>query len=182
MSKKIIFLDFDGVLNSSLDWGRTTKNPNKKGLTGILWDAEDIDTQFVKRLNKIIRETGAEIAYSTSWRLYRNLEQLTGILECRGLKGTAIGLTPDLSQQGEIWFGSDRADEVKKWLDSCEDEVYSFVILDDGWEEGFIKQFGDNFILMEKSAGLQKHHVKKAIKILGKKDELREVQKEGVDV
>lgn len=52
---KIIFLDIDGVL--ALAFGSMKRN-NK-------WDAYPFDKKAVKVLNKILKETGAEIVLSS---------------------------------------------------------------------------------------------------------------------
>ena len=57
--KKIIFLDIDGVLNSeTYDKNRT---------------AGAIDPECAKRLNRIIKETNADIVISSSWKLSPSL-------------------------------------------------------------------------------------------------------------
>jgi len=153
---KIIFLDFDGVLNSF-----SSSHDTNRSCTGLEAEAQELNPDLVRLLNKIIRITGAKVVISSSWRYGKKKEELIKILEYRKFKGEIIGLTPDV-------FPSCRADEVQQWLDDYKGEVECFIILDDGHKESFTKQFGDSFILMEKSDGLKKKHVKKAIQILGR--------------
>ena len=56
MSRKVIFLDIDGVLNC----GRT---PNPRKFPYV------VDTRLLSRLKKLLDRTGAKIVLSSSWRL-----------------------------------------------------------------------------------------------------------------
>ena len=56
--KKVIFLDFDGVLNPK--WWNRGKPSDKYG---VLFEAKSVAC-----LRKIINETGADIVISSSWK------------------------------------------------------------------------------------------------------------------
>ena len=66
---KIIFLDIDGVLNTSETFMKRIKNYEKTHK----WTAE-IDLDRVSRLKYIINMTGAKVVLSSSWRLMGKFE------------------------------------------------------------------------------------------------------------
>ena len=140
---KIIFLDFDGVLNFS----------------GFLEERENIhaiDPVCVHRLNRIIDATDAQVVVSSTWRIFFNNQQLREILRDAGFKGQLIDTTIDL--------GGHRGDEIRHWLNNHLG-VTSFVILDDN-DDGISDHFKDQWVETSFVTGLLKVHVEKAINIL----------------
>lgn len=153
---KIIFLDIDGVLNSrAYDRKRN-------------WDEQtDIDETRLPLIKEIVDATGAKIVLSSTWRQYwdrdtnRCDEDGLYINKTFGKFGLSIfDKTPDLG------IATVRMDEISKWLKDTDEEIESFVIIDDyryGWgdlSEHFVKT-EPNFRL-----GIEKEHVEKAIEIL----------------
>ena len=140
---KVIFLDVDGVLNSSQD-GYSIRLRTDSHL---------------KLLQRIVKKTGAKIVLSSSWRIgftpaSRNL--LARFKEC-GLE--LMDCTPELP-------GSCRGDEIRQWLT---DNVYNydienFVILDD---EANMAEFTDkNLVQTDTNIGLQKQNAIECIRTL----------------
>lgn len=137
-TRRILFLDFDGVLSSDryLKWRRESEGE------GYL-EAARLET-----LRRIIDETGAEIVLSTSWREHWDpdggnecwKEKFAGDLQRFGLE--IVDRTPEIKP----W---DRAGEVGAWLEAHREEVFSFVILDDQTFRGW-KDLTDRFV---KTAG-----------------------------
>lgn len=138
---KVIFLDIDGVLNSHEYWKREgSATSGAFEYTSIKRWVADIDPRAVKRLNRLIRKTGAKVVLSTSWRQGappeffkgNTLEFLQEVLEMRGFRGKIIGETPYLP-------GRPRSDEIRTWAGNYklelqerrEDELETFVVLDD---------------------------------------------------
>lgn len=153
---KIIFLDIDGVLNSrAYDRKRN-------------WDEQtDIDETRLPLIKEIVDATGAKIVLSSTWRQHwdrdtnRCDEDGLYINKTFGKFGLSIfDKTPDLG------IATVRMDEISKWLKDTDEEIESFVIIDDyryGWgdlSEHFVKT-EPNFRL-----GIEKEHVEKAIEIL----------------
>ena len=152
---KIIFLDFDGVLNSfRYDKIRLPSEGN-------------IDKTRLPLLKEIIDKTGAKIVLTTSWRKHWNKD----FSLC---SDTGKDFLKDFSQFGiEIFdktedFGiNKRFEEITSWLNNHKD-VESFVILDDiasGWGKLSDNVVNTNFRILR---GLEKKHVDKAIEILNK--------------
>ena len=82
---KILFLDNDGVICLSSNWGSRHKKQKKLGTEPIFnhknelpveYRFDNFDIKAVKVLNKILEQTGAEIVVSSDWRLHGTLEEL----------------------------------------------------------------------------------------------------------
>lgn len=115
---KVLFLDFDGVLNSL---------PFLRRYTG---DGVGLDPACMALLQHIVESTGAVIVLSTSWREYWNrVEAECDPIGCRinevfreyGL--TVWDKTPQLRQR--------REEEIQTWLEAHEAEVAQFAVVDD---------------------------------------------------
>lgn len=114
---KIIFLDFDGVLNSA----KYLQSHEEFGLV--------IDPARMVLLKKIADATGARIVLSTSWRehWWKNAAEcnstgalINDIFSEYGLE--ILDKTPSLRAAREA--------EIKSWLDA-HPEVTNYVVLDD---------------------------------------------------
>lgn len=162
--QKLIFLDFDGVLNSN-DW--YTKNKTKG----------DFDPKAIERLNYIVEQTNAKIVLSTSWRFDPNIYD-----KCKeiGIKGEVIGRTPSLRYFASTNNHSSsficRGNEIAAWLTefieknqlhSCHWQYDSYVIIDDDCD--MLLSQKDNFVHVDYFKGLTKKDAEKAIKILNRK-------------
>lgn len=137
---KVLFLDFDGVLNSELFYKSRLKNKlNFKffkffGIAKLYhwlidahnhesWLLSQIDERCVKLLNDVVEETGCKIVISSTWRKVNgDYPYLQSLLEKKGFKGEVIGQTPVL--------GTIRGKEVLDWL-SKHPNVTNYIIVDD---------------------------------------------------
>jgi hypothetical protein len=146
---KVIFLDFDGVLNS---------NPYLVAQTGgrICADSRAINPKAVQNLNVIINKTNALVVISSSWRHFFSLSEIKRILVDRGFcfASNILDKTPSLST---------RENEIQAWLRE-HPEVTNFVILDDIP----MKILCQHAVTTTMRAGLTQKHVNKAVKILSK--------------
>jgi hypothetical protein len=156
---KVIFLDFDGVLNH-LDHFRATSGKRSS-------EAEGLDIECVKRLNRIIEATGAKVCVSSTWRLGKTLCGLRDILNDRGFVGKVVGKTPELRGVSPAGTPQERGDEIQRWINDWTRPtrgVDSFVILDDDSDMAHLKH-----LLVQTSfhdGGLLDCHVERAIRIL----------------
>lgn len=152
---KVIFLDFDGVLNS---WA-FARRTGAKGLLGL-------DPEAVTHLNAIVERTGADVVVSSSWRLIHKRAKLRGRLAEVGFKGRLRDVTPNLRTTL-----IDRSDEIRAWLDHHNvrasagfgEAVSTFVILDDGGDA----DIPGHFVRTTFEEGLTAEHVEAAVAILG---------------
>lgn len=160
----LIFLDFDGVLNSQL-WYVKTKGSRER---------DDLDTQAISFLNELIAETGAKVVVSSTWRLGRTVEELQEILDRNGFKGEIIGKTRDL-RLGEHGDCVLRGNEILCWIKEnpieCGGCAYweykNYVILDDDSDMLYWQK--DNFIIVDRYCGMTPSTIFQAKKILGAK-------------
>jgi len=118
MSQRVVFLDFDGVLNSE----RFSQACNRDPALSLGAGSLGIDAKAVALLNRIIARTAAHLVVSSSWRRQRSLIHLREELTGRGLQGHVLGVTP-------LGGGLGRGGEIRAWLE--EHAVEGFVVLDD---------------------------------------------------
>lgn len=92
MADRILFLDFDGVLNSANYFARVGMQD-----TGFS-DAEllhHLDPDAVARLERIIVATGAKVVLSTSWRSFISTDEAKRLLAAKGAPSVEfVGETP----------------------------------------------------------------------------------------
>ena len=104
--KTTIFLDIDGVLVTLGAWYPPLRP--FRDIYGFLFQPT-----CVENLNRIIKETGAKIVISSTWRS-SGLKVLKQMFADRGVKGEIIGTTP-ISTIDDLYFR--REDEIKAWLE-----------------------------------------------------------------
>ena len=111
---KVIFLDFDGVLNAQTD---------------VCCHGVSILPQKIQLLKQIVDATGAKIVLSTSWREHWSADET-------GCDDTGVLMNGIFSQSGlEIWDKTPqlpprREAQIRSWLDA-HPETENFVVLDD---------------------------------------------------
>lgn len=201
ISDKFIFLDVDGVLNGGGFYEticdimfEVACRTNWKWLKCLYrkhFEPFGLHTSKVKRLQKIVKKTGAKVVVSSSWRnTTQTYNELLQTLEKYNIE--VVGKTDRL-------YDETRGIEILKWLvDNCisrhpvkpemiskmstsEVSHLNFIILDD--ELHYVRPFENDwrFICTNELrtkegdgryyqyTGLKRKHVKRAIKILNKK-------------
>jgi hypothetical protein len=167
---KVIFLDHDGVICLSSEWGGRYKKQKEWGGRKLSMSNREIPLEYrfdsfnkkaVKVLNEILEETGAEIVVSSDWKLHATLEELGEYYEKQGIIKKPIAVTTNLGQctwyNGMTWIWSPRWDlemtrviEIKQFLHD-HPEVTHWVSIDDldmGKNGEDWKDWGlDNFVL-----------------------------------
>jgi hypothetical protein len=185
---KVIFLDHDGVICLSNNWGGRTKkwakyrseNPDsskEKKDAPVSFRFDDFDKKSVNVLNEILEETGAEIVVSSDWKLHATLEELGEYYELHGISKKPIALTPNISTcknyGNYIWsprweLEMIRTIEIKQYLHD-HPEITHWVSVDDlnmgkngeVWKDEWAI---DNFVLTPKSnEGIKQSGVKEKI-------------------
>jgi hypothetical protein len=153
---KVIFLDNDGVICLSSNWGSRHKKQKEWGGRKLSMSMREIpleyrfdnfDVKAVKVLNKILEETGAEIVVSSDWRLHASIEELGDYYESQGIikrpiDGTEIFHYTNWLEEGFIkdhgefpWSRNESREqerhfEIKRWLRD-HPEVTHWVAVDD---------------------------------------------------
>lgn len=154
---KYLFLDIDGVLNH--DKWYDSKRMKELSPTFVRWEQECFDPECVQRVNRILKETGAELVVSSSWR---GDPELSEIFESVGLP-TDYAMTPVIDNNLEHY--SCRGEEIEAFLkdNSCE----NYVILDD--DRDFTEeQLKNHFVHCSNKEGLTEEKTNQAIRILNK--------------
>jgi hypothetical protein len=140
---KIVFLDHDGVMCLSTEWGGRMKkikkwkldNPDCNGyvndpLIPAHVKMDNFNTKAVKILNEILELTDAEIVVSSDWKLHNTLEQLQDMFKEYGVIKSPIDVTPDKILKKMSDLESNRVSEINEWLIN-HPEVTHWVAIDD---------------------------------------------------
>jgi hypothetical protein len=190
---KVIFLDNDGVICLSNNWGGRSKKwakyrSSNPETSRFVSDApvevrfDDFDKKAIKILNEILEETGAEIVVSSDWRLHANLEELGEYYLSQGILKKPIGLTKLLGQcnvpENFIWsphwdLEQTRSLEILQYLKD-HSEVTEWVAVDDlnmgvsqiheTWGKMDVSWGLTNFVLTPKSnEGIKQSGIKEKI-------------------
>ena len=130
---KIIFLDNDGVICLSNNWGGRTRKFNKyrklhPEADALSWSTvdvfhrfDDFDKKAVKILNQILIETGAQIVVSSDWKKHATLEELGDYYNSQGIIRRPIALT-------KSWVGCDKPEDFAWKLSLKYEQERSFEI------------------------------------------------------
>jgi len=146
ISCSVVFLDFDGVLNSD----RSTQE---------LGTRYRFSRASVAAFNLVLRETEARIVISSSWREHWTLKENAQFLERDGvLPGRVIGKTPTLD-------GSERGREIDAWLAAVPYSVKSFVIIDDRDD---MAMHSERLVRVDPAVGITDRQASLAVEILVK--------------
>lgn len=121
----VIFLDCDGVLANarSHTWEFDETDPSL--FHHPTNELAPLERRCLAELQRIVEATGAAIVLSTTWRVDAGMRAFL-----------VSALTPFAQVVGDTPNGSNRGSEVAAWL-AAHPTVPSYVILDDGHEEGF---------------------------------------------
>ena len=152
---KIIFLDFDGVLNTEHYQGLLQYQ-------GKPWQDEYgafFDPKAVKQLKRIIDATDADIVVESSWK-YLGLDAMKELWKVRNLPGTIIDITPSL-------LGKNKGVEIASWLSKYAKQDIRYVIIDD--EYVILDSQLPHFILTNPYEGITEEQANRAISMLNEK-------------
>lgn len=121
----LVFLDIDGVLNSTTWAGaRPVRGfiPPRSAIEAF--QEERIDPATVARLRVVVERTGASIVVMSSWRNRMAITEFARLLELHGwVTPPVLGVTPDLP-------GASRGEEVRAWLEAGDCRA-NYICLDD---------------------------------------------------
>lgn len=139
---KAIFLDIDGVMNTSESWSLSLN--------------QQILDEKVMLLKQIVDKTDAKIVISSSWRSFnRHMEVVIEKFSKYDLY--IYSITPKLGGNNQ------RGDEIRKWL-KYNPKFDSFVILDD---DSDMKEYTETHLIKtDYNIGLTQKQVDKAISML----------------
>lgn len=152
---KIIFLDFDGVMDTAY----YDHILNKKGLFGNDIFGTVFDPNCIQNLKKIIDSTGADIVVSSSWKYFMTYKDFLDMWEYRGLPGFVTDVTPTPT------IRRNRGDEIDAWLNECKVEC-CYVIIDDFDGSNFNEHQIPRLLTVNPFVGLDEEAAERAIYLL----------------
>jgi hypothetical protein len=144
---KVLFLDNDGVICLSNNWGSRFKKQKKGGFLQTKLSMpvdlrfDNFDQKAIKILNKVLEKTGAEIVVSSDWKRWATLEEIGDYYQSQGIIKRPIGMTKfftqlnfeslkEISWSKEWRLEQERHFEILDWL-SNHPEVQKWVAVDD---------------------------------------------------
>jgi len=185
--KKILFLDNDGVICLSPQWGTRHKklkkwmyHNGKKASYDMDHRFDNFDTKAIEILNEILTESGADYVISSDWRYHATLEELQGYYTLKGVIKPPIDMTPHTQDINPEWWKKhsnfamleqERCLEIRWWLEQ-HPEVTHWVAVDDlnlGFNDtlsgDLINEYGlSNFVLTPKPIeGIKQSGIKEKI-------------------
>jgi hypothetical protein len=151
---KIIFLDFDGVMDTEY-YDHLLSEADKPIFDeyGLLFDPE-----CVKNLKYIVDNTGADIVVSSTWKDIMSYEEIHDMWKCRRLPGHVTDVTPSTENHK-------RGDEIDGWLKECHTEC-NYVIIDDLDVSNFNEHQIPRLLIVNPFNGLDEYTAKRAVMIL----------------
>lgn len=123
---KVLFLDHDGVICLSTEWGGRFDR-DREGLDSVF---DDFNLKAIEVLNEVIEATDCEIVISSDWRHHATLEQMQELYKIRGIKKSPIDFTGVVKYSSALSLEKDRSIEIREWL-NAHPEVTSWVAVDD---------------------------------------------------
>ncbi|AUG85385.1 hypothetical protein FDJ20_gp117 [Vibrio phage Thalassa] len=157
--RKVIFLDFDGVINAQTGEWKTTEVPDYLGYCPH-------NPKLVQTLNILIERSQADLVISSTWRLGTDITTLQQVCTAIGIKGKVIGKTDSLGK----W--TVRGNEIDKYIDEHKEQLgydyswnyKSYVILDD--DSDMLLPQAANFVRIDNEVGITLKDVEKAMQVL----------------
>lgn len=156
---KVIFLDIDGVLNSTRS-DEVFKSP-------LI-----LDPVCCELLVELVQATKAKIVISSDWRLYSCSDSN---FNSRWNKAFLVERHHQILTEALVGYtdrgGPNRYDEIQRWLEKHK-ECDKFVIIDDTrlleFEDKPSSVSSKNFVLVDSYIGLSLDDMETALSILGK--------------
>jgi hypothetical protein len=139
VTRRVIFLDIDGVLAPIRSWERYG----------------DLDPACIQVLNEIVARGQADVVVSSTWRYGKTVAELQKMLDAQGFTGRVLDTTPSGTP------GADRGEEIAAWL--AEHAVDGYVIIDDHVDMGELR---GHLVQTQPAHGLQPGDAARAIAIL----------------
>ncbi len=149
---KVIFLDFDGVMDTAYyDNYLNYMGLPEKDKYGVVFAPD-----CIANLRRIIDETGADIVVSSTWKDFMTYKEILEMWEYRKLPGFVTDTTPTCSRK--------RGDEIDSWLEECNTEC-EYVIIDDMDETQFNEHQYDRLFVVNPYDGLNEQTAEKVIQL-----------------
>jgi hypothetical protein len=152
---RVLFLDIDGVLNSTPYLETLPKEKAIYAAGEIDW-REMLDPANVQWLEKLVTVANAAVVISSSWRSEHKPEAIQGYIRDRG--------GPNVHVVGACPVGFDRGPSIIEWLKTWGNLVDQWVALDDCRDMGPAEH---RTVRTSVHEGLTAAHVDRALLLLG---------------
>ncbi len=187
---KVIFLDHDGVICLSTEWGGRHKKQRKimrklsQSITSLPVDArfDNFNKKAIVILNEILEETNAEIVVSSDWKRWASVEEMGEYYESQGIKKKPIAFTKKVMDceipENFVWsprleLEQERSLEINQFLKDHSD-ITHWVAIDDlnmgiphkheSWGDMEMDWGLTNFVLTPKSReGIKQSGIKEKV-------------------
>lgn len=174
---KIIFLDFDGVINSELYF--LTQKFKDDYTSGELCSEAKLDPENIKLINKLVSDTGATVVASTAWRIHNSVDNLNYFLKLRGAKFELVDSTPIHKMVPNSLVYPTRGLEIQDYLDHILIVPESIVIIDDNAD---MAHLSSSLVQTNPVVGFTVNNLKQAKKILNMPYENKPLETSGYDL
>lgn len=181
IKNKYLFLDIDGVMNTTADYGlRQLMCKDKDKMAEAVYASRKgyiiFSPSAVYNLKEIVRRTGCNIVISSTWRWCQDLEEMKNWFNVPEIRDAIIDWTPivnDLkvkdSKGKMIHLHVPRGCEIYAWLNENETyNNYTCAVLDD---DSDMYPMEKNWVLTDPEDGLCRAHREKCIELLGEIDD-----------
>lgn len=155
MPRKILFLDFDGVMvtDRHLEQLTATSSPLRDSYGAVF------DPACVEQLKRIIDFTDADIVVTSTWKMELGQDVIRQMWNDRHLPGTIAGVTPDIDS-------IHRGEEIEAWLSAC-GQQYQYAIIDDcPFTDFFQEEQLPHLFRVNERIGLDEHTAKLVMEYL----------------
>jgi len=150
---KIIFLDFDGVMDTAYYDDFLHKNSlpeiDKYGIV--------FDPYCIKNLKYIIDNTRADIVISSTWKDDMTYNEILDMWKDRNLPGFVTDVTPTVSRH--------RGNEIDAWLEECRDTC-RYAIIDDLDSSNFNPHQLEHLFIVNPYCGLDEDTARRIVQHL----------------
>lgn len=156
---KVVFLDFDGVVNSCAHEWHTVD------VEGFIGGAPH-NPFLINNLNMLLNNTDAKLVISSTWRLGTEIDVLQKICDALGINGEVIGKTISLGKY------SVRGNEILAYIKDNQEQLgydyyynyKSYVIIDDDCDMLYPQR--NNFVHVDNEVGFTDQDAQRALEIL----------------
>lgn len=169
---KILFLDFDGVINCIGDNSKNHKNI-------VIYHDEILidmyDQQLSKNVNILCEKFDMSIVISSTWRNHYSMVELREILNAVGIYAPLVGVTTseildheykDRLKVDPLELSNDRGLQIKKYIES--NSVIDYIIVDDDPSAGIADS--SRFVKCNPLYGFNSEKLNESMSILEKID------------
>ena len=153
--KKILFLDFDGVMvtDRHQEYLVATNSPLRDSYGAVF------DPACVEQLKRIIDFTDADIVVTATGKMEMGQDGIRQMWDDRHLPGTIAGVTPDIDP-------IHRGDEIAEWLSACGQQCQYVIIDDCPFTDFFQEEQLSHLFRVDERTGLDEDTAKAIIKRL----------------